>query len=220
MNLSIKLGDKRVDMPMEFSYPQWLRLKTFGEDLNAINLLSICSGIDVKELKKADLKDVEDIANVLSKFYFSATPSSEIVLTFFHNDVEYGLQKDFSKLKYGAWVDLEVYSAEDVDKNIPKILSLLYYPIKQWNGKKYILEEYSDEVVNASAESFQDIPIRIWHGAASFFFLFAERYIANMQSSLNTKIKLQKMYQMGKKILPKFLQKKLPEGFISGDSKF
>lgn len=220
MNFEIKLGDKSVLMPMEFSHEQWMRMRAAGADVSPLALISICSGIDKKEIKKAELSQIEEIASILSQFYFSGTPNSEISLTFVHKGIEYGLQTDFSKLKYGAWVDLEVYCAEDVDKNIPKILSLLYYPIVGWKGKKYILEEYSDELVEQTAENFVDVPIRIWHGAAHFFFLFAGKYIDNIQSSLNGKIKVEKWYQRGKKMLPKFLQRKLPHASIFGDSKF
>lgn len=220
MNMQIKLGDKLVDLPLEFSYWQWNRMKASGDDLSPLSMISICSGLDKKEIKKADLSDIEIVSEYLATIYFSAKPTNDIFVTFFHKGVEYGLQKDFSKLKYGAWVDLEVYSSQDVDKNIPKILSLMYYPIKEWKGKKYILEEYSDELVEHTASEFEDIPMRIWWGFSSFFLLFAGRYIENIRSSLTTKTRMEKMYQRGKKILPKFLQKKLPHVFTFGDSKF
>lgn len=219
MNMQIKLGEERIDLPWEFNHPQWMRMKSVGGDMDPLNLLHICTGLDRKELKKADLKQVEEISEILSNIYFSATPTNQVFLSFFHNGKEYGLQKDFSKLKYGAWVDLEVYSAEELDKNIPKILSLMYYPIKEWKGKKYILEEYSDELVETTAEEFVDIPMRIWYGAASFFLLFVGEYIGNIQNSLNGKIRMEKWYQKGKRMLPKFLQRKLPLASIFGDSK-
>lgn len=219
MNLQVKIGNDKIDLPWEFNHIQWMRLKAQNQEMNPLNLLHVCTGIDKSQLKKAELSQVEDIANILTNLYFSATPSNEVVLTFFHNGIEYGLQKDFAKLKYGAWVDLEVYSSDEIDKNIPKILSLLYYPILKWEKKKYILEEYSDELVERTAEEFKDVPMRIWHGAANFFFLFAGAYIGNIQSSLNTTMRMEGWYQKGKKMLPKFLQKRLPHDFIFGVSK-
>jgi hypothetical protein len=219
MIMQIKLGDHLVDIPEEFSFAQWKRMKESGDDLSPISMISICSGIDKKEIKKANLEEIEQVSKYLALVYFSGKPSSEIVLTFFHNGIEYGLQKDFSKLKYGAWVDLEVYAAQDVDKNIPKILSVLYYPIVKREGKNYILEEYSDELCERTAKEFESVPMRIWWGASAFFLLFASKYIGNTQNSLNTKIKMETWYQRGMKMLPKFLQKRLPHDFTFGDSK-
>jgi hypothetical protein len=220
MNLTIKLGDRVVDMPMDFSFEQWLRVRKLGDNINDFNLLSACSGIDEKEIRRADLKQVEEISTILQYYYFSGKSADDIVLTFHHHGVEYGLQKDFSKLKYGAWVDLEVYASEDVEKNIPKILSLLYYPVKEWKKDKYILEEYSDELVNETAENFKDVPIRVWWGASTFFLLFVSKYTENMKNSLSTANTLTKWYLMMRKKLPKWLQRKLPADFIFNVIKF
>ena len=220
MNLTIKLGDQMVDMPMDFSYPQWMRLRSLGDNVDNVSLISVCSGLDASLIKKAKVKQIEEISEVLTRFYFSGKGTSEIVLTFTHHGVEYGLQTDFSKLSFGAWVDLEVYSSEDIEKNIPKILSLMYYPIKKWKGKKYLLEEYSDELCAETAEAFEDIPIKIWWGFSTFFLLFVEKYTENIQNSMNTKMKINRWYQMGKKSLPKWLQRKLPQDSIFDVSKF
>jgi hypothetical protein len=219
MSMQIKLGNDLIDLPEEFNFQQWKRMKEAGEDLSPISMISICSGVDKKLIKKAELSQIEEISKMLSLIYFSGKPSTDVVLTFFHNGVEYGMEKDFSKLKYGAWVDLEVYASQEIDKNIPKILSLLYYPIKKWNGKKYVLEEYSDELCEHTAQEFETVPMRIWWGASAFFLLFVGKYIGNTKSSLTTKMTLQTLYQRGMKMLPKFLRKRLPQGFTFGDSK-
>ena len=220
MNLTIKLGKKSVDMPMDFSHEQWLRLKKLGDKFDDYSLIHACSGIEIGEIKKAELSQIEEISRVLSFYYFSGNNPQDIVLTFHHKGVEYGLMKDFSKMKFGAWVDLEVYASDDVDKNIPKILSLMYYPVKRWQGKKYILQEYSDELVQETAEAFVDVPIRVWWGASVFFLVFVNKYTENMQNSLNTMTVMNKWYQMGRKRLPKWLQKKQPEDSIFNAFKF
>ena len=217
----IKLDKQTITMPLKFSYEQWLRLKKYGDkELTKSELISACSGFEEKTIKKADLETIEDIANVLSTFYFQTPQDDKIILTFEHNGIEYGLQKDFSKLAYGAWVDLEVYSSKDIDKNLNKILAVLYYPIKKWKGDKYILESYDEDMVSQTAEEFKTIPMEVWWGAASFFLLFVSRYIQDTQSSLTTKMKVNLMYRRGKKILPKWIQKKLPEDFTSIPFKF
>lgn len=220
MNLEVKLGDKQVSMPMEFSYNQWIRLRDYGDNIPPHKMIAACSGLDENEIKKADLEQVEYISSVLARFYFSGTNPNEVMVTFKHNGIEYGLLQDFSRLKYGAWVDLEVYSSQDIDLNIPKILSLLYYPIKRWKGKKYILEEYSDELVSETAENFKDVPMKVWFGASSFFLLFVSKYMDATKNSLSMKLKMMKWYRMGIRRLPNFLKRRLPDDSIFNALKF
>ena len=220
MNLELKLGDKMISLPMHFTWEQWMRMQSY--DMNKVKpheLLAVCSGLEVKEIKNADLKDVEYISEVLTRFYFSGDPKNEVILTFTHNGVEYGLQKDFGKLTYGAWVDLEVYGSSSINENIPKILSLIYYPIKGWKKDKYILEEYDDEKVSERAEEFKTIPMDIWYGASTFFLLFVRIYTDNIASSLVLKNKVETMILRGLKVLPKWMQRKLLPGFILNATK-
>lgn len=217
----IKLGDQTKQMPVKFSHEQYMRLKHYPTNMDKVQLISACSGFDESLIRKCEMSVIEDVSNILAHYYFSSPPSEEIILSFFHNGVEYGLQKDFSKLSFGAWVDLEVYSSQDLEKNIPKILAVLYYPIKEWKkNNKYVLEDYDDKRVSEVAEEFKNVPMEVWHGVSTFFLLFVSKYIQGTVNSLNTKMTWNKIYQRGKKILPKWIQKKLREDFISMDSKF
>jgi len=215
MKLTMKLGKQSVEIPNELTYPQYKRLRQYKDNPTPTQILAAVTGIPEKEIKKADLKSIEEISEVVSLFYFSGTTDDETIVSFEHKGVEYGLQTDFGKLAYGAWIDLEVYASQDIEENIPKILARLYYPIKKKKGSKLILEEYSEELMEESEEAFKDVPIKIWFGATSFFLLFVKTYIEDMKTSLKWKNKYQRMQMRGLMLLPKFLQKRLLPGFIS-----
>lgn len=210
MKITAKLGEKQIELPNEFTWEQYMRLKKYqNANPNSIQILSAATGLPEKEIKKADLKSIEEISEILSLFYFSGTTSDQTITHFSHNGKEYGLQTDFGKLSFGSWIDLEVYSVGNIEENIPKILANLYYPIKKWKNGKYILEDYSSDLVEETAEEFKTIPIKIWYGATSFFLLFVNTYIGSIKTSMKWKNKILNYQLMGMKILPKFLRKRL-----------
>lgn len=208
--MSIKFGEEKIKLTPYFSYPQYQRMRNYNaEAITGPEMIHVITGLPIKKIKQADLKQIEDISKILANVYFSGDTKAETKVTFIHNGIEYGLQTNFSKLAWGAWVDLEVYTSEKIEDNIPKILSLFYYPVKSKKGSKIILEDYSDELVEQTAEEFKDIPMEVWFGFTSFFLLFVKTYIENIQSSLAMTKKVENLIQMGKRILPKFLQKRL-----------
>ena len=210
MKIELELNDKKVSIPQDFTWKQWLRMGKFKEeDLNNTNLIHICTGLDISDIKKANLEQVNYIGSVLTNFYFAEEPKGEVYTTFEYEGVEYGLQKDFSKLSYGSWVDLEVYSADEVNKNIPKIMANLYYPVIGKEKDKYILEPYDDKKVESRSKLFEELPMKYWYGASTFFLLFVNQYMDAMLSSLRMKNKIESLMIKGLKVLPKFLQKRL-----------
>ncbi len=216
MSLELKLGDILVDLPEEFTWRQFIRMQKYNqENLTNIDLIHICTGIDPKEIKKASLEQIEVLSDLFALKYFSNEPKGEVYTTFTYDGCEYGLQKDFSKLSYGSWMDLEVYSADDVNKNIPKIMANLYYPIIDRKKGKIVLKEYDDSEVEDRSVIFEDLPIKYWYGASTFFLLFVSQYMDAMVSSLRTKNKIEKLMMIGWKTLPKFLRKRLSPGSIS-----
>lgn len=213
--LKIKLGETEMELPDYLTWEQYMRIKKYNyENIKPIQIISGITGIDEKELKKASLKDIELVSNLLSQFYFNNPMDTEVKTTFFFEDVEYGLETNFSKLPWGVWMDLEVYSSQNVEEHIPKILALLYYPIVSRKGSKYKLAPYNEEEIEERAEAFKQVPMDIWFGASSFFLLFAKTYIEGIKSSLTIQNKVNNLKMKGMKVLPKWLQRKLLAGSI------
>ena len=53
----------------------------------------------------------------------------ELYNTFEFDGIEYGLENDWTKLSWGAWVDFQVLSSENTQQNIHTIMAILYRPI-------------------------------------------------------------------------------------------
>jgi hypothetical protein len=163
---------------------------------------------ELRDLPLSSVKMVESyITNEMAKDFHK----DEMYETFELNGVEYGLENDWSKLSWGAWVDLQVYSAENIQDNIHLIMSTLYRPVTSRDKKgKYKIEKYKSDDIDSRATEFLDLPIIYWFGVSGFFLLMSTLYINNIENSLRWTNKVNKLMMIGWRSLPKWLQKKTP----------
>jgi hypothetical protein len=114
-------------------------------------------------------------------------------------------------MKWGQWVDLEVFSQQDkITDSIHIIMALLYRPVVVEKGTEYKLVDFKSAEVMERAEMFRkNLPIAYWFGCANFFFLIAKEYITNIENSTKAKMKLIRLMKPITKILPKWLHPKV-----------
>jgi hypothetical protein len=180
---------------------------------NPLHLISLFTNLTIHELKNYKKEQVELIEAFLSsKVQYPET--DQIVMTFEHNGVEYGLENDWSKLAYGAWVDFEVYCSDDqIFQNLHKIMAVLYRPViskDKKNPMKYKIEPYKSEDIDDRAELFRTVPVSIWLSASVFFLEVANIYTTNIKVSLESTLKMQLMVTKYWMKMPKWIQKVLP----------
>jgi len=210
-------GNKVIKTPEVVTIELYQKIQSNPTCLeNPIELISIFTGLSKDELKNQKKETMKLVNNfILSKL--DIPQDSPLVLTFTHNGIEYGLEKDFGGMAWGAWVDLEVYSnTETINENLHKIMAILYRPIisKSKDGTKYEIEPYRSEGIAPRAELFLDLPIVLWFGASRFFLDIANEYITSIGTSLSQKKRMMELKLTGWKILPKWIQKMLPQDFI------
>lgn len=212
--IEIVNGENKVKVAetMTVQLYQKFQLDKQSYEEDPINFISLFTGLTKKELKNTPKKTIDLLSAYLQNQVIKDT-QKELVLTFIHNDVEYGLDTDFANMAWGAWIDLEVYTSQDINNNIHKILSVLYRPVISKKKTKYNIEPYDSDTILERAEIFLNLPISIWLGVADFFLTIADASITNINSSLEWKIKMLKMMRLGTQILPRWLQKRLLRGF-------
>jgi hypothetical protein len=211
--IEIQLGEEVIELKEDITIGMYQKIKSGGEELtkNPAKLLSIYLNKPLALLKDASKEDVQFVEQYLSSILAVTEVSDELHNYFTLDGVTYGLENDWTKLQWGAWVDLEVYSSGDVDENIHKIMSILYRPILEWKNNKYIIAPYKSDEIEDRAELFREkLPVKYWWGAANFFFLISVMFMRDMQNSLNTKIKINNWIVKGWEKLPKFLQRRIP----------
>jgi len=217
--IELVIDDNVIEVPEQITIGIYQSLMLTPElyDNNPNMIISLFTKIPYPELKNLQIDQINLIESFLSD-RMEIPKDNELVLTFNYNGVEYGLENDWSKLAWGAWVDFEVYSSENIYQNLHKIMAILYRPVitqDSKNLKNYKIVPYKSEEIDERAEIMKDVPVQFWLGAAQFFFSIVKTYIENMQASLESKTKIDTMATKTWKKLPKFLQKKLPLDSIS-----
>lgn len=215
--IEIALGDETIQLKEDITIGMYQKIKSGGEELqkNPAKLLSIYLNKPLALLKDTPKEEIKFVEEYLSHVLAVTEVDDELHNYFTIDDVTYGLENDWTKLQWGAWVDLEVYSAGDVDENIHRIMSILYRPIIGWKKEKYILAPYKSDEIEERAELFQEkVPVKYWWGCANFFFLISVMFMRDTQNSLNMKIKINKWIVKGWETLPKWISKRIPLGSI------
>ncbi len=131
--IQIEVEDKVVEVNPYLTIGQYQNLKrnmdSYKDDPTA--LLSLYTNIPVRQLKNLPLEQVKFVQEYITTQFTDKSISDELHNVFTHNGVEYGLENNWQKLAWGAWVDLEVFSSEDIEENIHLLMSVLYRPIKE-----------------------------------------------------------------------------------------
>lgn len=210
--IQIEVEDKVVEVNPYLTIGQYQNLKrnmdSYKDDPTA--LLSLYTNIPVRQLKNLPLEQVKFVQEYITTQFTDKSISDELHNVFNHNGVEYGLENNWQKLAWGAWVDLEVFSSDDIEENIHLLMSVLYRPIKERKKNKYVLEPYDADTIEERANEFLTLPVNYWFGVSVFFFITVNLYMKDIESSLTMKNKLNQMIVMGWKILPKWVKRKLP----------
>jgi len=170
-------------------------------------LLAFYMGLELKEMKKIPKKQIDFVEGYVSSQIETPNPD-ELVLTFLHDGVKYGLENDWSKLAWGAWVDFEVLSAEDPIDKLHHIMAILYRPIISEKNEKYTIAPYDEDEVLERAQLFKDLPVKYWFGAAGFFFQIVELYITDIKNSLELQTKWETKATQLLKRVPSYLKPK------------
>ena len=183
---------------------------------NPSEMLALYLGITLDELKDLPVDQIRFVEGVLSSYILKPNPD-DVVFTFQHEGITYGLENNWGNMKWGQWVDLEVFSQEDrITDSIHVIMALLYRPVIVENGTEYKLADFKSSEVMQRAEIFKKaLPIAYWFGCANFFFLIVREYISNIENSTRAKMKMVRWMKPITKHLPKWLLPKVLQDFTS-----
>jgi hypothetical protein len=210
--IEIQLEDRIIEVKEELTISQYQMIHQYKEIYisEPAKLLAMYLDISVNELKDLPLEQVQFVENYLTDILAVQEMKDELFNSFTFEGVEYGLENDWSKLSWGAWTDLEVYSSKDIEQNIHKIMAILYRPVLNWKGKKFIIDRYRASEIEERAELFKKLPAKYWFGVCGFFLLVSTVYINNLKNSLSSVNRANQLIEKGWKILPKWIKRMLP----------
>lgn len=148
-----------------------------------IRTLEALIGIESRILTKAPLKYLKEVYSELS-ILTSKQPSNYLKKVIEIEGIEYGMIPNFEDLTLGEFADLDNY-LQDSWNNLDKIFAVLYRPIVERKGDKYIIEDYTLKDIKDRRKIFSDrLSIDTAFGAMVFFYDIGSKLIENMVSSL------------------------------------
>ena len=124
-------------------------------------MIEIFCNVKMQDALNIKLSDADRIASLISNM-FDQKP--DLVKSFWLNNVEYGFVPDLDEITLGEYIDLDTYMGEW--ENIQIAMNVLYRPIKQKLGEKYLIEEYDPD----KKDRLINMPMDAVFGSIIFFY--------------------------------------------------
>jgi hypothetical protein len=145
-------------------YKKFLKIQESNEDSYFLQckMIEIFCNLDAKSVRLLKLTDADRVVQILNKM-FEAKP--QLIRTFKLGNIEYGVIPNLDEISLGEYVDLDTYMGDW--QNMQIAMNVLYRPIKEKIGDKYLIKEYDVD----SKDVLQEIPMDVVFG--SIFFLYS-----------------------------------------------
>ena len=124
-------------------------------------MIEIFCNVKMQDALNIKLSDADRISSLISEM-FEQKP--DLVKSFWLNNVEYGFVPDLDEITLGEYIDLDTYMSEW--ENIQIAMNVLYRPIKQKLGQKYLIEEYDPD----TKDKLINMPMDAVFGSIIFFY--------------------------------------------------
>lgn len=154
----------------EVTLEKWLKLIDFQKGTKskeAEETIAALSTIPKDLIKQLELKDVAVIMSKLSELQAKQDSSLKRVI-----EVEgkrYGFHPNLDEITLGEYADLETMIKNDIEKNMPEVMAILYRPIVDEENDVYTIEAY-DGNISIRAEQMKKMSAEQVQSALLFFY--------------------------------------------------
>jgi len=144
-------------------YKKFLKIQESNEDSYFLQckMIEIFCNLDAKSVRLLKLTDADRVVQIINKM-FEEKP--QLIKTFKLGGVEYGLIPNLDEISLGEYVDLDTYMGDW--QNMQIAMNVLFRPIKEKIGDKYLIKDYDVE----SKDLLQEIPMDVVFGAVFFLY--------------------------------------------------
>ena len=159
-------------------YQKFVKLQADNEGTFFLQqkMIEIFCGIKSEDVLKFKYDDVDRVTTILNDMFDS---KPELVKTFKLKGIEYGFIPNLSAISFGEYIDLDTYMGDW--SNIEIAMNVLYRPIKQKQGDKYLIEDYTTE----GKEILLDMPMDAVLSSVFFFYRLGQDCATNILNYLN-----------------------------------
>ena len=183
MNIKLNVPNKLSEIALS-DYVKYLKILEVNEkDENSDifvqqKVLEIFCGVPYNDSLEFKMSDVTNIVNIINKT-LSEQPS--LVKSFKLGDIEFGFIPKLDDMSFGEYIDIDS-NLGDWD-NMYRVMSVLYRPIKQKKGERYLVEDYRGDVYH---DAMRHTPMDAVISSMVFFWNLGKELSMAMIKSLET----------------------------------
>jgi hypothetical protein len=189
MKIKIKKEGKTKEFKLINSWSDvnletWLKLiefQTGSKSKEAEETIAAMSDIPKQLINQLSLKDVAVIMEKIAELQAGQNSSLKKII-----EVEgkrYGFHPNLDDITLGEYADIETFIKDDVQKNLPELMAILYRPIVEEKNGIYIIEAY-DGNINIRAEEMKKMPAEQVQSALVFFYNLGKELLKILPSYL------------------------------------
>tara|TARA_R100000654_G_scaffold74056_1_gene107763 strand:+ start:1137 stop:1739 length:603 start_codon:yes stop_codon:yes gene_type:complete len=190
MKVNIKKKGKKKEYKLisswtEVTLEKWLKLvsfKTGTKTKEARETIAALSDIPKNVIDQLELKDVALIMEKVADLQKDEDSSLKRVIEI--DGKRYGFHPDLNSITLGEYADIENFIKNDIEKNLPELMAVLYRPIvEETSSGVYTIEAYDGDIT-IRTEKMKKMPIEQVQSALVFFYHFAQVLLMILQSFL------------------------------------
>ena len=175
MKVKIKKQGKTKEFKLISSWEdvtleKWLKLIDFHNGTKtkeAEETIAALSNIPKDLIKQLELKDVAVIMGKLAELQAEQDSSLKKIIEI--DGVRYGFHPNLNEITLGEYADLETMIKNDIEKNMPEVMAILFRPIVEEQNNIYTIKAY-DGNISIRAEEMKKMPAEQVQSALVFFY--------------------------------------------------
>lgn len=164
MKVEIQIPGNLSEVTLE-QYQKFTKLNTEANQDSSFLMhktVEIFCNLNLQDIAKVKFTYVQEILNDINNLF---EKKQDLIPTFTHRGIEYGLIPVLDDMTLGEYVDLDE-NFTDWD-TMHKAMAVLYRPVTFKKGDRYQIEEYNGL---DNAETMKQIPLDIVMGCMFFFY--------------------------------------------------
>ena len=160
---------KKLSVPSDLSeitlgqYQKFFKIQETNKDPYFLQckMIEIFCNLDGLTVRKMKMTDAERVANIINKMFEKKPP---LIRSFNLEEKEYSFIPDLNNISFGEYIDLDTNISDW--QNMHVAMNVLYRPVKQKLGEKYLIEDYDLE----GKDSLVGMPMSVVMSSIFFFF--------------------------------------------------
>ena len=182
MKVEIQIPSSLSEVTLE-QYQKFTKLNT-DENQDSSFLMhktvEIFCNLNLQDIAKVKFTYVQEILNDINNLF---EKKQDLIPTFTHRGIEYGLIPVLDDMTLGEYVDLDENFTDW--KTMHKAMTVLYRPVTLHKGDRYQIEDYNGL---DNAETMKEIPLDVVMGCMFFFWNLNDELLKTTLNYLNQEI--------------------------------